>query len=73
MTDQTYLDAAQSLILRLNAPAQVHSVWIGTEVVDGEFKRSLNVSVRPGWKNRIKVPTEHLGIPVVEVPWPKGS
>ncbi len=73
MTD--YLTAAQTLIQRLNAPAQAHSVWIGTEVdpETKEFVRSLCVSIRPGWKSKITVPTEHHGIPVVNVPWPKGS
>ncbi len=61
---------AQTLIQRLNAPAQWHSVFIRTSVgEDGEFVRELCVSVRPG-KN-VKVPTEHQGIPVVNVPWPK--
>ena len=73
MTD--HLSAAQSLIVRLNAPPQAHSVWIGTEVdaETKEFKRSLCVSIRPTWKSKIAVPKEHMGIPVVEVPWPKGS
>ncbi len=73
MTD--LLSAAQSLIVRLNAPPQAHSVYIGTEVdpETKEFKRSLCVSIRPSWKNKIIVPAEHQGIPVVNVPWPKGS
>lgn len=72
MTD--HLTAAQTLIVRLNAPAQAHSVWIKTEVDDeGRFVKSLCVSIRPGWKDKIKVPTEHEGIAVVNVPWPKGS
>lgn len=73
MTD--YLAAAQSLIIRLNAPPQAHSVYVQTAVDDEtkEFKKSLCVSIRPSWKAKVKVPTEHLGIPVVEVPWPKGA
>ena len=68
-----HIEAAQSLILRLNAPAQHHSVWGRTEVdpKTKEFVKSLCVSIRPG--NKIKVPSEHMGIPVVQVPWPKGS
>lgn len=75
MTDDHHIKAAQSLILRLNAPAQYHSVWVKTEV-DPEtkaFKKSLCVSIRPGQVNKIKVPDEHLGIPVVQVTWPKGA
>ena len=69
-----YIEAAQSLIVRLAAPAQYHSVWIKAEVNEaGEMKKSLCVSIRPGQVNKIKVPDEHLGIPVVQVPWPKGS
>lgn len=61
---------AQTLIQRLNAPAQWHSVFIRTTVDEnGHFVRDLCVSVRPGKK--IKVPKEHQGIPVVQVPWPK--
>jgi hypothetical protein len=74
MTD--YLAAAQSLIRQLNAPAQSHSVWIAADVdEDGRAtgKQSLCVSIRPNWKAKITVPTEHQGIPVVNVPWPKGS
>lgn len=78
MTD--HFSAAQSLIVRLNAPPQAHSVWIRSETeTDGEGKtratgkQELCVSIRPTWKNKITVPSEHMGIPVVEVPWPKGS
>jgi len=70
---QDYINAAQTLITTLNAPPQAHSVWVKTDVVDGEFVRSLCVSVRPGFKSKIKIPAEHQGIPVVEVPWPKGA
>lgn len=70
---QNYIDAAQTLIAQLNAPPVAHSVWVRTDVVEGEFVRSLCVSIRPGWKSKVKVPKEHAGIPVVEVPWPKGS
>ena len=73
MTD--LLAHAQTLIQRLNAPAQWHSVWIRAEV-DPETglatgKEELCVSIRPGKK--VNVPAEHNGIPVVRVPWPKGS
>lgn len=74
MTDLTA--AAQSLILRLNAPPQAHSVYVQATVDEhGKAigKQHLCVSIRPSWKAKIKVPTEHLGIPVVEVPWPKGA
>lgn len=70
-----HLEAAQTLIQRLNAPAQFHSVWVKTEVdpETKEFKKSLCVSIRPAQVNKIKVPAEHMGIPVVQVPWPKGA
>ncbi len=73
MTD--YLTAAQTLIVRLNAPAQMHSVWVNTTVdpETKEFIKSLCVSVRPAYKSRITIPETHNGIPVVEVPWPKGA
>ena len=66
---------AQTLITRLNAPTQWHSVWVRAKV-DPETglatgEQELCVSIRPG-KN-VKVPTEHQGVPVVQVPWPKGS
>lgn len=71
MTDLNTLTLqAQTLIQRLNAPAQWHSVFIRTSVGDdGEFRRDLCVSIRPGKK--VNVPAEHNGIPVVQVPWPK--
>lgn len=70
---------AQSLIVRLNAPAQWHSVFIRAETAtDAETgktvatgRQELCVSVRPGKK--VNVPTEHMGVPIVQVPWPKGS
>lgn len=70
-----FLEAAQSLILQLQAPAQHHSVWIRTDVhpETKEFVKSLCVSIRPGQINKIRVPDSHMGIPVVRVPWPKGS
>lgn len=70
---QNYIDAAQGLIQKLNAPPQAHSVWVKTDVVDGAFVQSLCVSIRPTYKAKIKIPAEHNGIPVVEVPWPKGA
>lgn len=72
MTD--YNAAAQTLIARLNAPAQFHSVWIRTHVSDkGEFQKELCISIRPGKEHQVKIPDEHMGIPVVRVPWPEGS
>jgi len=73
MTDLTLV--AQSLITRLNAPAQFHSVWIRA-AVDPETghatgRQELCVSIRPGKK--VNVPSEHMGVPVVQVPWPRGS
>lgn len=73
--------AAQSLIVSLNAPAQAHSVWVRSETRTDEEtgkllateKQELCVSIRPTWKNKIKVPEQHEGHAVVNVPWPKGS
>lgn len=72
MTD--LLSTAQSLIVRLAAPPQAHSVWIRNVDPDsGEHVQALCVSIRPEWKDRIAVPRDHMGVPVVEVPWPRGS
>jgi hypothetical protein len=69
-----HIAAAQSLILRLNAPPQYHSVWVRNEVQeDGSVKQLLCVSIRPAQVKNIHVPAEHMGIPVVQVPWPKGQ
>lgn len=69
MTDA--LAAAQSLVAVLNAPPQAHSIFIKTEVVDGEFKRKLCCSIHPKFKDKITVPETHEGIDVILVPWPK--
>jgi hypothetical protein len=69
-----HIEAAQSLILKLNAPPQYHSVWVRNEVMpDGSVKPMICVSIRPAQVSRIKVPDEHMGFPVIRVPWPKGS
>jgi hypothetical protein len=71
----TVLEAAQELIRQINSPAVAHAVWVQT-VVDPEtkeFRQILKVSIRPGWKNKIKIPTECKGHPVVEEPWPKAG
>lgn len=74
MTPDKYLEAAQSLIVSLHAPAQHHSVWVRNEVDSdtGKINTALCVSIRPAQVGKIKVPTSHMGIPVVQVPWPKG-
>jgi hypothetical protein len=75
MTDIATLGVhAQTLIRRLVAPAQWHSVWIRAETdEDGRAtgKHELCVSVRPEKLKQVKVPKEHQGIPVVQVPWPE--
>lgn len=70
-----HLEAAQSLILRLHAPAQYHSVWVRSEIDPDtkQEKKMLCVSIRPAQLSKIHVPAEHMGFPVVQVPWPKGS
>lgn len=66
---------AQTLVVRLNAPAQWHSVWVRAEVDPdtglATGKQELCVAIRPGKK--VNVPSVHQGVPVVQVPWPKGS
>lgn len=75
---------AQTLIRRLAAPAQWHSVFIRAQTapeLDGHGeptgrvyatgKHELCVSIRPEKLSQVKVPTEHQGIPVVQVPWPE--
>lgn len=71
----TAIEAAQSLVLSFQVPAIAHSIWVGTEVDPDtkEFVQSINIAVRPTYKNKIKVPTEHQGHPVKQVPWPKGA
>lgn len=71
----TVLEAAQELIKQLNSPAVAHAIWV-QNVVDPEtkdFKQVLKVAIRPGWKGRINVPTQCMGHPVVQEPWPKGK
>jgi hypothetical protein len=82
MTD--HISAAQTLIRSLRdsstggpAPQIAHSVWVQTVIDPGTGHatgaQQLCVSIRPSWKSKIKVPEIHEGIPVVNVPWPKGS
>jgi len=68
------LQAAQTLILRLNAPPQYHSVWVRTEVDpdSGKSRNVLCVSIRPEQVNKIKVPDKHMGYDVIKEPWPEG-
>jgi hypothetical protein len=74
MTDDPYIEAAQSLIKQLNAPAQFHSVWVrNVDPETGQPSRALCVSIRPAQVSKIKVPESHMGIPVVQVPWPRGA
>lgn len=66
-----HIAAAQSLVAKLNAPPQAHSVYVKTEVVDGEFVRKLCVSIHPKFKGQITVPETHEGIDIISVPWPR--
>lgn len=66
-----HIEAAQSLVRHLNAPPQAHSVFVRTEVKDGEFVKKLCVSIHPKFKAQIELPETHQGIDVVQVPWPK--
>ena len=66
------IQAATSLVKKLNAPAQAHSVYIQTNVgPNGQFEKVLCVSIRPEWKSKIQVPAKHMGYPIHEVEWPK--
>ena len=70
MTD--FVEAAQSLVKKLAAPPQAHSVYIRTDVGDDhEFKRTLCVSWHPQFKGNRTLPDMHMGYPVEIVPWPK--
>lgn len=68
------MEAAQSLVIKLDGPPQAHSIFVRTSVdpVSGEFVRSLCVSVHPKFKGKIKVPTIHEGFVVEPVKWPRG-
>lgn len=69
------IDAAQSLILSLNSPAIGHAVYVNTDTDPDtkEFVQTIHVAVRPTYLNKIKVPKEHQGHTVVQVPWPRGA
>jgi len=70
------IEAAQSLILTLNnQPAIGHAIWVATDVDPDtkEFRQVIKMAVRPSYANRIKVPKEHQGHPVVQEPWPEGA
>lgn len=66
--------AARSLIERLRARPQMHSVYIETGVDgDGEFAHTLVCSIHPKAPAfvRLLVPTEVDGYPVRIEPWPR--
>ncbi len=68
------IEAAQTLILSLNSPAIGHAVYVNQEKnEDGSITPTIHVAVRPTYLNKIKVPTEHQGHPVKQVPWPEGA
>jgi hypothetical protein len=72
MDDNRYIQSAQSLIQRLNAPPQAHSVYVQTSVNDqGEFVRKLCVSIHPNFKKQVIIPQTHEGFAVEQVPWPQ--
>lgn len=69
-----YVQAATSLVKKLNAPPQAHSVYIRAETTAaGQFKHSICVSVRPEWKSKIQIPEKHMGFDVIQVDWPQDS
>jgi len=75
-----FVQAATSLIKKLNAPPQAHSVYIKHEVPrnpDGTFSNGfthkLCISIRPEWKSKISIPKKHLGFDVEIVEWPQDS
>lgn len=70
------MGAAADLVRLFNnsMPPQSHAVWVKTEAGDkGEFVRSICVSEHPKFKGKLTIPDSHLGVPVVNVPWPKGQ
>ena len=68
-----HIEAATSLVKKLAAPPQAHSVYIRSDVDEQskEFKRTLCVSWHPHYKGAKVVPTEYMGYPVEIVNWPK--
>lgn len=67
------IQAAQSLVLKLAAPPQAHSVFVQTTVdpVSREFVKRICVSIHPKFKGKIDVPAVHEGYVVEPVKWPK--
>ncbi len=68
-----YTNAAQSLIIQFNQPAQFHAVWVNANVdaETGDIDRTICVSIRPGHEKNFIIPAEHEGVPVRSVPWPE--
>jgi glucose-6-phosphate dehydrogenase assembly protein OpcA len=69
----TILEAAQELIKQLSLPAVMHAVWVqtSTDPETKDFKQTLKVAIRPGYKINVKIPSECMGHPVEQEPWPK--
>ena len=70
--------AAADLVRLFNnnpkTPPQSHAVWVETGVNEhGEFVRSICVSEHPGFQGKLKIPSNHAGVPVKRVSWPKGQ
>lgn len=69
----TAMAAAQALVASIPHPAIGHSIWVRTRAENGSFVQEICMSVRPTYRNKIHVPKEFNGFPVVEVPWPRGA
>lgn len=70
--------AAADLVRMFNqnpkTPPMSHAIWVQTGVGEnGEFARSIAVSVHPDWTGKVKIPLQHAGVPVTKVQWPKGT
>lgn len=65
------LAAARKVITKLRTRANMHSVWVQTDVVDGEFRDRIAVAVSPDEKTGAdrRVPATMDGYEIVQVPW----
>lgn len=78
----TILGASSKLVAQLNARIPrgmrgVHSVWIRTDTVEGEFVQRICVALNPNAMPRVlaslpAIPASIDGFPVVRVDWPSG-
>ena len=66
----TPVEAAQNLVRRLQAPAQAHSVWVNRQLIDGEFRDRICISIHPKCTKPLNIPDNIDGYEVAKLPWP---